>query len=117
MISEAENATEQVSHKVATNNPLEQFVLLAKGCRGAGCLELIKQVLETPGVHVFGEFLHMPQIAEVQLSLPPRVKVYFIYFPSSLPHGASTVQRRDTRQILQHTEPVRLWNVQGVRGE
>lgn len=57
--------SEQISHKMASNNPLEQFVLLAKGCRGAGLLELIKQVLETPGIHVFGEFLHMPQIAEV----------------------------------------------------
>lgn len=55
-----------VSHKVAVNNPLEQFVALAKSCRTpAGFLDLIKVVLETPGVHVFGEFMHMPQIAEV----------------------------------------------------
>lgn len=47
------------------HNPLEQFVLLAKGAKGAACLELIKQVLEAPGVHVFGELLAMPNIAEV----------------------------------------------------
>lgn len=48
-----------------THNPLEQFVLLAKSTKGAACLELIKQVLEAPGVHVFSELLVMPNIAEV----------------------------------------------------
>lgn len=51
---------------VITHNPLEQFVLLAKGAKGAACLELIKQVLEAPGVHVFGELLVMPNILEVR---------------------------------------------------
>lgn len=46
-------------------NPLEQFVLLAKTAKGAACLELIKQVLEAPGVYVFGELLDMPNISEV----------------------------------------------------
>lgn len=46
-------------------NPLEQFVLLAKSAKGAACTELIKQVLEAPGVYVFGELLDMPNIAEV----------------------------------------------------
>lgn len=50
---------------VSTNNALEQFILLAKGAKGAACIELIKQVLEAPGVHVFGELLAMPNIAEV----------------------------------------------------
>ncbi|KAL0277164.1 UNVERIFIED_CONTAM: hypothetical protein PYX00_004534 [Menopon gallinae] len=49
----------------AGNNPLEQFVLLAKGTKGAGILELIKQVLEAPGVHVFGELLDIPNILEL----------------------------------------------------
>ncbi|XP_045498540.1 COP9 signalosome complex subunit 7b [Colias croceus] len=51
---------------VATNHPLEQFVLLAKGAKGSGCAELIKQVLEAPGVHVFGELLEMPNIKELE---------------------------------------------------
>lgn len=55
----------------ASNNPLEQFVLLAKSAKGAACLELIKQVLEAPGVHVFGELLDMPNVIEVS-SLPVR---------------------------------------------
>ena len=49
----------------SSHNQLEQFTLLAKGVKGAACLELIKQVLEAPGVHVFGELLAMPNIIEV----------------------------------------------------
>lgn len=50
----------------STNRPLEQFLLLAKGAKGSACAELIKQVLEAPGVHVFGELLEMPNIKEVR---------------------------------------------------
>jgi COP9 signalosome complex subunit 7 len=56
----------------AGNNPLEQFVLLAKSAKGAAAVELVKQVLEAPGVHVFGELLDMPNVVEVSkyCSLP-----------------------------------------------
>lgn len=47
------------------HNPLEQFVQLAKGAKGTALLDLIKQTLEAPGVHVFGELLDMPNIKEV----------------------------------------------------
>lgn len=57
-----ENATQQ---HYSANNPIEQYVLLSKSAKGAACLELIKQVLEAPGVYVFGELLAMPNIAEV----------------------------------------------------
>ncbi|XP_045475416.1 COP9 signalosome complex subunit 7b isoform X2 [Harmonia axyridis] len=57
-----------------SNNPLEQFVLLAKSAKGAACNELIKQVLESPGVYVFGELLDMPNITELKNG--PEVKVY-----------------------------------------
>ncbi|XP_053680859.1 COP9 signalosome complex subunit 7b isoform X1 [Anopheles nili] len=50
----------------SAHNPIEQYVLLAKGAKGAACMELIKQVLEAPGVHVFGELLAMPNIQELQ---------------------------------------------------
>ena len=50
---------------VQGSNPLEQFVLLAKNTRGAAAVELVKQVLEAPGVYVFGELLDMPHIQEV----------------------------------------------------
>ncbi|PNF31470.1 COP9 signalosome complex subunit 7a [Cryptotermes secundus] len=50
----------------AGNNPLEQFVLLAKSAKGAAAVELVKQVLEAPGVHVFGELLDMPNVVELE---------------------------------------------------
>lgn len=50
----------------SAHNPIEQYVLLSKSAKGAACLELIKQVLEAPGVYVFGELLEMPNIAEVR---------------------------------------------------
>lgn len=48
-----------------SHNPLDQFVLLAKSTRGAASLELIRQVLEAPGVYVFGELLSIPSILSV----------------------------------------------------
>ena len=53
--------------KPVSANPLEQFVLLAKGAKGAAAVELIKQALEAPGVYVFGELLDTPNIQEVGL--------------------------------------------------
>lgn len=55
------NSTEK-----SANNPLEQFVLLAKTAKGAAAIELIRQAVETPGVHVFGELLDMPNIKELE---------------------------------------------------
>lgn len=49
-----------------TYNPMEQFTLLAKGAKGSGCAELIKQVIETPGVHVFGELLEVANVKELE---------------------------------------------------
>lgn len=48
------------------NNPLDQFLLLAKTAKGAAALELIKQAVETPGANAFGELLDMPNIKELQ---------------------------------------------------
>ncbi|KAK3907857.1 COP9 signalosome complex subunit 7b [Frankliniella fusca] len=48
-----------------SSNPLEQFVVLAKSARGAAAVELVKQVLEAPGVHVFGELLDTDSIKEL----------------------------------------------------
>ncbi|MCL4130070.1 UNVERIFIED_CONTAM: hypothetical protein GTU68_043487 [Idotea baltica] len=47
-------------------NPLEQFLLLAKGARGAAAVQLVKQVLEAPGVYVFAELLDCPNIADLK---------------------------------------------------
>lgn len=58
---------ESETKKPVAHNPLEQFVLLAKGTKGAACQDLIKTVLEAPGVYVFSEFLAHPNIREVML--------------------------------------------------
>lgn len=44
---------------------LQQFCLLAKSAKGAGCASLIGQALEHPGVFVFGELLDMPSVKEL----------------------------------------------------
>ncbi len=51
--------------KPIKSNPLEPFVILAKSTKGAAAVELIKQVLDAPGVYVFGELLDMPNMIEV----------------------------------------------------
>lgn len=56
---------ESETKKPVAHNPLEQFILLAKGTKGAACQDLIKTVLEAPGVYVFSELLEHPNIREV----------------------------------------------------
>lgn len=56
---------ESETKKPVAHNPLEQFLLLAKGTKGAACQDLIKTVLEAPGVYVFSELLAQPNICEV----------------------------------------------------
>lgn len=50
--------------KVSGQNQ-EQFLLLARSARGAALASLIHQVLEAPGIYVFGELLDMPNVQEV----------------------------------------------------
>lgn len=47
-------------------NLLEQFILLAKGTSGSALTALINQVLEAPGVYVFGELLELTNVQEVR---------------------------------------------------
>ena len=47
---------------------LEPFVLLANGAKGAAAISLINQVLEAPGVYVFGELIDHANIAELEKS-------------------------------------------------
>ncbi|CAB1317122.1 unnamed protein product [Coregonus sp. 'balchen'] len=46
-------------------NQLEPFMLLAKNAKGPALIALINQLLEAPGVYVFGEFLELPCIQEL----------------------------------------------------
>ncbi|XP_071945062.1 COP9 signalosome complex subunit 7b-like [Antedon mediterranea] len=49
----------------AGNQGLEQFLLLAKGTKAGAMTALIMQVVEAPGVYVFGELLEMPNVQEL----------------------------------------------------
>ncbi|MGH0144478.1 UNVERIFIED_CONTAM: hypothetical protein FKN15_002907 [Acipenser sinensis] len=53
---------------------LEQFLLLAKSTKGAALAALLKQLLESPGVYVFGEVLDMPNVRELESG--PHASVY-----------------------------------------
>ncbi|NXE61074.1 CSN7A protein, partial [Calcarius ornatus] len=53
-----------------TGQSQEQFLLLAKAARGAALASLIHQVLEAPGIYVFGELLDMPAVREVRAARP-----------------------------------------------
>lgn len=52
-----------------SHNPLEPFLLLVKGTKGAACMDLIKTVLEAPGVYVFSELLSHPNVLEVCVTI------------------------------------------------
>jgi len=51
--------------KPKTIDPLEPFLLLGKGARGAAAAQLVQQVTEAPNVFVFGELLQLDGIKEV----------------------------------------------------
>lgn len=87
-------------------NPLEQFVLLAKTAKGAACLELIKQVLEAPGVYVFGELLDMPNVSEVTTVQSN--------FCKSLLKRFFLAGKWTTWSLLEYFEPVCVWHLQRV---
>ncbi|KAJ1122443.1 hypothetical protein NDU88_000930 [Pleurodeles waltl] len=48
-----------------SNTNQEQFLLLAKSAKGTALATLIYQVLEAPGVYVFGELLDMQNVKEL----------------------------------------------------
>lgn len=50
-----------------SSNLLEQFILLARGTSGSALTTLISQVLEAPGVYVFGELLELANVQEVRM--------------------------------------------------
>ncbi|XP_033896398.1 COP9 signalosome complex subunit 7a isoform X1 [Acipenser ruthenus] len=58
----------------AGSQNLEQFLLLAKSTKGAALAALLKQLLESPGVYVFGEVLDMPNVRELESG--PHASVY-----------------------------------------
>lgn len=57
-----------VSMQGASTAHLEQFLILAKTARGSAVVELIKQVLDSPNIFVFGELLDLNGIKEMDQS-------------------------------------------------
>ncbi|KAG0278087.1 hypothetical protein BGZ95_004753 [Linnemannia exigua] len=54
------------SFKSVFGRRLEPYLALSKSAKGAGCVQLIKDVLTAPGVFVFGELLAMPNVVELK---------------------------------------------------
>lgn len=48
---------------------LVQFLMLAKGAKGAACVALIREVLSSKKIFVFGELLAMPNVQAVRRCL------------------------------------------------
>jgi len=63
-----------VSMQGASTAHLEQFLILAKTARGSAIVELIKQVLDSPNIFVFGELLDSNAVKEMENS--PAQKPY-----------------------------------------
>lgn len=67
-----------VAMQGASTAHLEQFLILAKSAKGSAVIELIKQVLDSPHIFVFGELLDLPSIKEVSAaSAAPTHPQYF----------------------------------------
>ena len=65
-------------HESTTSSPLETYVLLANGAKGAAAVNLVQQVLEAPGVYVFGELLDHANILDLESnSSTPNAKGYY----------------------------------------
>ncbi|KAF9933359.1 hypothetical protein FBU30_005763 [Linnemannia zychae] len=54
------------SYKSVFGRRLEPYLALSKSAKGAGCVQLIKDILTAPGVVVFGELLAMPNVVELK---------------------------------------------------
>ena len=50
---------------IMDESKIQQYVLLAKGARGRGLLDLISKATSEPGLFTFGELLDVPTIADV----------------------------------------------------
>lgn len=55
-----------MSAELADGSSLQQFCLLSKSAKGKGCVAVIEQALQAPGVFVFGELLDMPNVKQLE---------------------------------------------------
>ena len=64
--------------ELGSTSPLEAYVLLANGAKNAAAVGLVQQVLEAPGVYVFGELLDHTNIKDLETNTStPNAKGYF----------------------------------------
>ncbi|KAK4299741.1 hypothetical protein Pmani_028010 [Petrolisthes manimaculis] len=66
MIAGDKGEDKNMGEKASQANPMEQYMILAKGAKGAAAVQLVRQVLEAPEVYVFGELLDMPNIVALK---------------------------------------------------
>ncbi|XP_078524301.1 COP9 signalosome complex subunit 7b isoform X1 [Lissotriton helveticus] len=93
----------------SSSNVLEQFLILARSTKGSALPALVSQVLEAPGVYVFGDLLEIPCVQELaegpnaaylQLLNLFAYGTYkdYVALKSSLPE-LSTVQKNKLRHL------------------
>jgi len=76
--SASTSGTNTGSSSASTSSSLVSFVLLANGARGAAAVGLIRQVLEAPNVHVFGEILDHANIKILETDSQTKVREFFV---------------------------------------
>uniref|UniRef100_F7A8Q7 COP9 signalosome subunit 7B n=1 Tax=Equus caballus TaxID=9796 RepID=F7A8Q7_HORSE len=81
-----------------SSNLLEQFILLAKGTSGSALTALISQVLEAPGVYVFGELLELANVQELLNLFAYGTYPDYIASKESLPE-LSTAQQNKLKHL------------------
>lgn len=94
--------------KPVRHNPTEQFILLAKGTRGAACCDLIKTVLEAPGVYVFAELLELTNVKDVS----DQLKLMMVVIKLHTACVKFSVGEYTERQISTYTEFICIWYIQ-----
>eukprot|EP00026_Physarum_polycephalum_P007940 Phypoly_transcript_08012.p1 GENE.Phypoly_transcript_08012~~Phypoly_transcript_08012.p1 ORF type:complete len:284 (+),score=33.51 Phypoly_transcript_08012:62-853(+) len=55
-----------MSAELSEGTALQPFLLIAKSAKGKGCTAVIDQVLQAPGIFVFGELLDMPNVKQLE---------------------------------------------------
>lgn len=79
------------SYVVMADEGLVQFLVLAKGAKGAACVALIQQVLSHKKIFVFGELLAMPNVQAVRTHDYVLFPTFEMAFRSSKPYSTVTV--------------------------
>ncbi|XP_006637820.1 COP9 signalosome complex subunit 7b isoform X2 [Lepisosteus oculatus] len=88
------------------SSSLEQFILLARNTKGSALIALINQVLEAPGVYVFGELLDLPCVQE--LSEGPNKGYFQLLNVFAYGTYLDYIANKETLPTLTHTQQNKL---------